>query len=208
MPDVAQTPPDAKKKSIVGGYNPSDSFADIFDSWLATGDPYAAPHQRTGKKTAASTRRNEAPSSQPEKPSEPQRSFGDILSEWEKKAGPAHNAGAFHEKKKEAPESANHHLPPRLSDIRKMLPQATLDLHGYTTEQAAARVRSFLFDSREKRLVKVCIIHGKGIHAQDGESVLKPVVLDEIRRSGMVSEAYVPAARHGGSGAMWIILKR
>ncbi len=94
-----------------------------------------------------------------------------------------------------------------LSKLRQMLPQVTLDLHGLTAEEAERRVREFLQDSYRNGMRKICIIHGKGIHAPQGQGVLKDVVLQEIERSKVVREYITPSARYGGSGVLWLILK-
>ena len=94
-----------------------------------------------------------------------------------------------------------------LSKLRQMLPQVTLDLHGLTAEEASRRVRDFLQDSHRNGLRKVCVIHGKGLHAPQGQGVLKDVVLQEIDRSKLVREFATPSARYGGSGVLWLILK-
>lgn len=94
-----------------------------------------------------------------------------------------------------------------LSKLRQMLPQVTLDLHGLTAEESGRRVRDFLQDSYRNGIRKVCVIHGKGIHAPQGQGVLKDVVLQEIDRSKVVREFSTPSARYGGSGVLWLILK-
>ncbi len=94
-----------------------------------------------------------------------------------------------------------------LSKLRQMLPQVTLDLHGLTAEEASRSVRDFLQDSHRNGLRKVCVIHGKGLHAPQGQGVLKDVVLQEIDRSKLVREFATPSARYGGSGVLWLILK-
>lgn len=200
--------------SLIGGYDPSDSFADIFESWEKTGNPYSPAIQRKQREKKDKAKKQAPPtpagSSSAPSPAVPPGGFGNILASWEKKAGPIHNASAFSEKHSEDQQKVVPATHPRgitRSQLRRMLPQAVLDLHGDTAGQAAARVRSFLFDAREKGLVKIAVIHGKGLHATDGEGVLRGVVMDEIKRSRMVSEASVPQARHGGSGVLWIIMK-
>ena len=88
-----------------------------------------------------------------------------------------------------------------------MQPQVTLDLHGYKADEAAQAARKFLQDSFQHHLLKICLIPGKGIHSEDGNGVLKEVVLSEVRLSGVVREAYSPKACFGGSGVIWVILK-
>ncbi|MFA6775762.1 MAG: Smr/MutS family protein [Sphaerochaetaceae bacterium] len=96
---------------------------------------------------------------------------------------------------------------PTITELRAMQPQVTLDLHGYTAEQAAKATKDFLADSSQHHLEKICVIPGKGLHSSDGKGVLKDIALSEIRLSGLVREAYSPKACYGGSGVIWIILK-
>ncbi len=94
-----------------------------------------------------------------------------------------------------------------LSKLRQMLPEATIDLHGLTGDEASNRVRSFLQDCRANGIRKLCIIHGKGLHAPTGQGILKEIVVREIENSKLVREFGAPAAKYGGSGVLWVIMK-
>lgn len=132
--------------------------------------------------------------------------FADIYDQWaaqQQHEEEARLEQAVIEKESEAVSA----MPLELSKLRQMLPQVTLDLHGLTADEAATRVRNFLSDSHRNHLRKVCVIHGKGLHAPQGQGVLKDIVLQEIERSKVVREFSVPPARYGGSGVLWLILK-
>ncbi|MBO8436884.1 MAG: Smr/MutS family protein, partial [Spirochaetes bacterium] len=93
------------------------------------------------------------------------------------------------------------------SKLRTMMPQSTLDLHGYTVAEAESCVKSFLDECRENGLRKISIITGKGLHSEDGIGVLRDAVIHVLDESGIVSEKYSAPQSAGGSGALWIILK-
>ena len=94
-----------------------------------------------------------------------------------------------------------------IGELRALEPEATLDLHGMTVLEAEKASGDFLRASKEKHLLKVAIITGKGLHNDKGYSLLKEAALSQIRLSKVVREAYTPKACHGGSGVIWIILK-
>lgn len=95
-----------------------------------------------------------------------------------------------------------------ISELRALEPQATLDLHGMKVLEAEKACADFLRSAKEKHYVKVAIITGKGLHNDKGYSLLKEAALSQIRLSNVVREAYTPKACHGGSGVIWVIMKR
>ena len=60
-------------------------------------------------------------------------------------------------------------------------PQRDLDLHGKKGEEAGRAVRLFLLESERLNLRKVRIITGKGLHSEEGQSVLKTVTEAKIK---------------------------
>ena len=94
-----------------------------------------------------------------------------------------------------------------LNELRRMDPQATLDLHGEYKAEGEVAIKEFLQSSYDNGLRKISIITGKGLHSEDGQSVLK-TLLDEILKSTpYISEYNNAPLNKGGSGASWIILK-
>ncbi|TFG65308.1 MAG: DNA mismatch repair protein MutS [Spirochaetales bacterium] len=91
--------------------------------------------------------------------------------------------------------------------LKKKKPQATLDLHGKTLNEAEPAVNAFLRESFSRGLSKVLIIHGKGHHS-GGEPVLKKLVYDALRRCSFAGETGIPERAEGGSGAVWVILRQ
>lgn len=95
-----------------------------------------------------------------------------------------------------------------LSDLKRMKPQDEIDLHGFTSIEARKMVMEFLEHSAGKGLQKVQIIHGKGNHSENRESVLKKVVRDCIAASPYAGMTGTPQRADGGSGAVWIAIKK
>ncbi|HLW21683.1 MAG TPA: Smr/MutS family protein, partial [Sphaerochaetaceae bacterium] len=83
-----------------------------------------------------------------------------------------------------------------------------LDLHGVFGDEARRLVHQFLSDSVDKRLQKVRIVHGRGLHSREGRAVLRTVVEEELRTSPLVRTYGTPPPAEGGTGAVWVILQR
>ena len=83
-----------------------------------------------------------------------------------------------------------------------------LDLHGMTAREAADAVVSFIRTERRRGTRTVLIIHGKGLHSEDGRGVLADEVLDALRRrvGHQVLAATTAPARCGGQGAIVVRL--
>jgi DNA-nicking Smr family endonuclease len=90
--------------------------------------------------------------------------------------------------------------------LQAMRPQAALDLHGMTVEEARCAMRDFLNEARRRGLKKLLIIHGKGNHSKDGP-VLKREVSLFLEKSSITGKTGTPPAKWGGSGATWVLLK-
>ena len=108
------------------------------------------------------------------------------------------------DKKKE--QSSGTVPPPSRKRLIKQTAQRTLDLHGFTAEEARAEVEAFLRESKKQGVKKVLIIHGKGYHSQ-GKPVLKQEVLKILERNPAAGEFGVAGRNEGGSGAVWVLLK-
>ena len=90
---------------------------------------------------------------------------------------------------------------------KKLPVDGTLDLHGLTAAEAESRLNVFFAKARKAGWRKVIVIHGKGIHSKE-EPVLKKVVMDFIARSPMAGAHGIPGAADGGSGAVWVAVKK
>jgi DNA-nicking Smr family endonuclease len=126
--------------------------------------------------------------------------FGDILTTWEADPEHAHTVN----KDATATEAAEHRS--NLRNSRKMLPEASIDLHGMTKDEAWAALESFVTSSCAQGFRKISIVHGKGNHPGSDGALYKMVsgFIECDKRLGASSH---PDARHGGSGATWVTIK-
>jgi DNA-nicking Smr family endonuclease len=83
----------------------------------------------------------------------------------------------------------------------------TLDLHGATAVQATQHVRHFILTSIANRFRAVMIIHGKGLRSTNNAPVLKTRVNYWLRDNENVMGFCPAAPHHGGSGALYVLLK-
>jgi DNA-nicking Smr family endonuclease len=93
-------------------------------------------------------------------------------------------------------------------------PEATLDLHGMTLVAAERAVTRFLAESSEQGRRVVLIVTGKGLRL-DGGRVLGGRIraefagwLDRADNRSRVAGLRPAHARHGGSGAFYVLLRR
>ena len=91
--------------------------------------------------------------------------------------------------------------------LRRMRPQAVLDLHGKTAAEADRLIAEFLFSSSRSGLEKVLIVHGKGLHSTGG-----PVMAEVARKAletNSLAGSFGPADRdQGGRGATWVRIRK
>ncbi|NQT58130.1 MAG: Smr/MutS family protein [Bacteroidetes bacterium] len=137
--------------------------------------------------------------------------FKDLLDQWEssekgKKISEQHEMQSSSRDSEE--ELGNGSKKPLLSELKRMKPQDEIDLHGLTSVEAKKLVMEFLESSAGKGLHKVQIIHGKGNHSENRESVLKKVVKDSIDASPYAGMSGTPQRADGGSGAVWVAIKK
>ena len=82
------------------------------------------------------------------------------------------------------------------------------DLHGMTGTDALATVRRFIENSRHRGHRCVCIIHGRGLHSTGNSPILKARVREYLRSHRSIL-AYTDApASDGGSGAVYVLLRK
>ena len=91
-------------------------------------------------------------------------------------------------------------------------PEARLDLHGQTREEALRAVDRFVLRSRADGHRAVLVIHGRGQNSEAGEPVLRPALQEWLAsaaaaRAGVMAFAPAPP-RAGGTGATVVLLRR
>ena len=85
--------------------------------------------------------------------------------------------------------------------------QATLDLHGFTGDEAVAETAVFLAACKREGRRCVRIVHGKGLRSPGKEPVLKRRIRKLLTRRDEVLAFAEPRAHHGGGGAVIVLLQ-
>jgi len=83
-----------------------------------------------------------------------------------------------------------------------------LDLHGMTVAEAGTSVGRFIENSRRAGHRCVCIIHGKGLNSAGGVSLLRTPVRERLMRMGSVLAFSSAPSSDGGTGAVYVLLRR
>jgi DNA-nicking Smr family endonuclease len=83
-----------------------------------------------------------------------------------------------------------------------------LDLHGMTAPIARQAVTQFCNEARRDQALCVRIIHGKGWRSGNRGPVLKPLVARWLMRRDDVLAFCTARPVDGGSGALYVLLKR
>ncbi|MDA9650777.1 Smr/MutS family protein [Candidatus Pelagibacter sp.] len=118
--------------------------------------------------------------------------------------------------------SKNEKLPNKDFISGKIMPLKTrsIDLHGYTLEQANKSIEDFIFTSYEKKINKLIVVTGKGIHSKNEKdpyvsknlSILKYSVPEFISNNKnlmkIIYDIKDANIEDGGSGAFYIFLKK
>jgi DNA-nicking Smr family endonuclease len=85
---------------------------------------------------------------------------------------------------------------------------ACLDLHRMTVESARKEVYSFLNDCHQYDLRVVMILHGKGDRNPDNVATLKSHLAVWLPQLDEVLAFHSALKRHGGTGAVYVMLKK
>ena len=96
----------------------------------------------------------------------------------------------------------------------------SIDLHGFTLEEANKEVESFLIDCFDQKVSKVKIVTGKGLHSQNDKDpyiskkfgILKNSVPEFIKNNPSLTKIIKSITDaeivDGGSGALYVFLKK
>jgi DNA-nicking Smr family endonuclease len=84
---------------------------------------------------------------------------------------------------------------------------AELDLHGMTSASARTELMAFIAHCCAQRIRCVRIIHGKGYGSGGSAPVLKNRLNSWLRQHHDVLAFSSAQARHGGSGALYVLLR-
>ena len=83
-----------------------------------------------------------------------------------------------------------------------------IDLHGLSALAAKRALREFVVDAARQGLGCVRIVHGKGLRSGPGGPVLKNSVQHWLSQWDEVLAFVSAQPRDGGSGALYVLLKR
>ncbi len=90
----------------------------------------------------------------------------------------------------------------------KYTTQAEIDLHGMTLETAKKELGAFLAECQLRRLLCVCVIHGKGRKQADKAPRMKPAVNQWLQGNKKILAFCSARANDGGTGAVYVLLRR
>ena len=102
----------------------------------------------------------------------------------------------------------------------KFKEEATIDLHGFSLDQANSKVEKFITECFEKKILKLNIITGKGLRSKVDQNpyqskdlgILKYSIPDYLSKNSelmkMISNISEASIKDGGSGAFYIFLKK
>ena len=106
------------------------------------------------------------------------------------------------------------------STKHKFLKVKSIDLHGYTLEEANRTIEEFIYQSLAEKINKLIVVTGKGLHSQNEKdpyvskdfSILKYSVPEFIKNNkslmSIINEIKEANIEDGGSGAFYIFLKK
>ena len=104
--------------------------------------------------------------------------------------------------------------------IEKTFTTKSIDLHGYTLQEANEAIEKFIYKSFRERVNKLIVVTGKGLHSQNEKdpyvskdlSILKYSVPEFIKNNNnlmnIINEIKDANIEDGGSGAFYIFLKK
>lgn len=86
--------------------------------------------------------------------------------------------------------------------------EGTLDLHGLTLEQARNNLRDFIAEACRRNIRCVRVTHGKALRLDGRKPLMKSHVNTWLRQHPQVLGFTSCQPRHGGTGALYVILRR
>ena len=103
---------------------------------------------------------------------------------------------------------------------KKSFKTKSIDLHGYTLDEANKTIEEFINQSFKEKINKLIVVTGKGLHSQNEKdpyvskdlSILKYSVPEFIENNknlmNIINEIKDADIEDGGAGAFYIILKK
>ncbi len=114
------------------------------------------------------------------------------------------------------------HLPDKdnIQNNKKVKKKKSLDLHGYSLDNANKVLENFIKKSYEEKIFKLIIVTGKGLHSDNEKnpyvskdlSILKYSIPEFVKNNSelmkIISDIKEASIEDGGSGAFYIYLKK
>ena len=118
--------------------------------------------------------------------------------------------------------SSNEKLPNKdlKSKQHSLIKTKSIDLHGYTLEEANKLINNFIKNCYEEKVNKIIVVTGKGLHSENEKnpyvskdlSILKYSIPEYISNNknlmNVINEIKDAKIEDGGSGAFYIFLKK
>ena len=106
------------------------------------------------------------------------------------------------------------------SNLKNSQNSKYIDLHGYTLEEANKIIEKLIIESYLKKIKKIIVVTGKGLHSQNEKnpyiskelSILKYSIPEFIKTNPdlvkLINKIEEASIEDGGSGAFYIYLKK
>ena len=106
------------------------------------------------------------------------------------------------------------------SNLKTWQKSKYIDLHGYTLEEANKEIEKLIIESYLKKIKKIIVVTGKGLHSQNEKnpyvsnelSILKYSIPEFIKTNPdlvkLINKIEEASIEDGGSGAFYIYLKK
>tara|TARA_B100001559_G_scaffold266730_1_gene233244 strand:+ start:889 stop:1302 length:414 start_codon:yes stop_codon:yes gene_type:complete len=103
---------------------------------------------------------------------------------------------------------------------QKFFKVKSIDLHGFTLEEANKTIEKFIYQSFREKINKLIVVTGKGLHSQNEKdpyvskdlSILKHSVPEFIKKNNNLMKKIIgfeqADIKDGGTGAFYIYLKK
>ena len=107
-----------------------------------------------------------------------------------------------------------------IQNNKKVKKKKSLDLHGYSLDNANKVLEDFIKKSYEEKIFKLIIVTGKGLHSDNKKnpyvskdlSILKYSIPEFVKNNSelmkIISDIKEASIEDGGSGAFYIYLKK
>ena len=83
-----------------------------------------------------------------------------------------------------------------------------LNLHGKSVAEARTSVFNFIQESQQANLRSLLIQHGKGLKSQPHQAVIKSYINKWLRQLDAVLAFHSAQSNHGGTGSVYVLLKK